>query len=233
MTVFKTFLKVLNKCKVPIIMYTVFLIGFAGFNMQTSDSSINFVESKPNVLIINEDEEMGITKDLMKYIQKNSQIVEIQKDNKEAVEDALFYRDVNYIIYIPKQYRQDFLEGKNPQIQIKSTGDYQASYAEMLLNRYLKVANTYQQSIKEEDRLIEKINETLSKQTQVEMTSKLDANQLSKATFYYNFANYSILAGCVYVICLILSSFKQENIQKRTMISSMNYKHIIENIVSK
>jgi hypothetical protein len=82
MTVFKTFLKVLNKCKVPIIMYTVFLIGFAGFNMQTSDSSINFVESKPNVLIINEDEEMGITKDLMKYIQKNSQIVEIQKDNK-------------------------------------------------------------------------------------------------------------------------------------------------------
>ncbi|MFR2534554.1 MAG: ABC transporter permease [Clostridia bacterium] len=224
MTVFKTFLKVLNKCKVPIIMYTVFLIGFAGFNMQTSDSSINFVESKPNVLIINEDEEMGITKDLMKYIQKNSQIVEIQKDNKEAVEDALFYRDVNYIIYIPKQYRQDFLEGKNPQIQIKSTGDYQASYAEMLLNRYLKVANTYQQSIKEEDRLIEKINETLSKQTQVEMTSKLDANQLSKATFYYNFANYSILAGCVYVICLILSSFKQENIQKRTMISSMNYK---------
>lgn len=224
MTVFKTFLKVLNKCKVPIIMYTVFLIGFAGFNMQTSDSSINFVESKPNVLIINEDEEMGITKDLMKYIQKNSQIVEIQKDNKEAVEDALFYRDVNYIIYIPKQYRQDFLEGKNPQIQIKSTGDYQASYAEMLLKRYLKVANTYQQSIKEEDRLIEKINETLSKQTQVEMTSKLDANQLSKATFYYNFANYSILAGCVYVICLILSSFKQENIQKRTMISSMNYK---------
>lgn len=224
MTVFKTFLKVLNKCKMPIIMYTVFLIGFAGFNMQTSDSSINFVESKPNVLIINEDEEMGITKDLMKYIQKNSQIVEIQKDNKEAVEDALFYRDVNYIIYIPKQYRQDFIEGKNPQIQIKSTGDYQASYAEMLLNRYLKVANTYQQSIKEEDRLIEKINETLSKQTQVEMTSKLDANQLSKATFYYNFANYSILAGCVYVICLILSSFRQENIQKRTMISSMNYK---------
>lgn len=224
MTVFKTFLKVLNKCKVPIIIYTVFLIGFAGFNMQTSDSSINFVESKPNVLIINEDEETGITKDLMKYIQENSQIVEIQKDNKEAVEDALFYRDVNYIIYIPKQYRQDFLEGKNPQIQIKSTGDYQASYAEMLLNRYLKIANTYQQSIKEEDRLIEKINETLSKQTQVEMTSKLDTNQLSKAAFYYNFANYSILAGCVYVICLILSSFKQENIQKRTMVSSMNYK---------
>ena len=39
MTVFKAFLKVLNKCKVPIILYTVLLIGFGGFNMQTSDNS--------------------------------------------------------------------------------------------------------------------------------------------------------------------------------------------------
>ena len=53
---------------------------------------------------------------------------------------------------------------------------------------------------------------------------KLDTAQLSKAAFYYNFANYSILAGCVYVICLILSSFKEEKIAKRTVISSMNYK---------
>lgn len=42
--------------------------------------------------------------------------------------------------------------------------------------------------------------------------------------FYYNFANYSMLAGCVYVICIILSSFKSEMIKKRTTVSSMNYK---------
>lgn len=223
MTVFKTFLKVLNKAKAPIIMYTVFLIFFAGFNMQTSDNSTNFVASKPDILIINEDVEEGITKNLVDYISNNSNIVEIE-DNKEAIDDALFYRDVNYIIYIPKNYRQDFLEGKTPEIQIKSTGDYQSSLASMLLERYIKVANAYQKSITSEEELISKINDTLENQTQVEITSKLDTNQLSKAAFYYNFANYSILAGCVYVICLILSSFKEEKIAKRTIISSMNYK---------
>ena len=40
----------------------------------------------------------------------------------------------------------------------------------------------------------------------------------------YNFLNYSILAGLVYVVCLILSSFKEENVSKRTIVSSMNYK---------
>ena len=223
MTVFKTFLKVLNKCKVPIIMYTVILIIFGGLNMQTSDNSTNFVSSKPDVLIINQNEEIGVTKNLIDYIKENSEIIDVKND-KESIDDALFYRDVNYIIYIPKNYREDFLNGKNPEIEVKSTGDYQASFAEMMLERYVKVANTYRENIEDEEELINKINETLSKQTQIEITSKLDTNNLSKATVYYNFASYSILAGCVYVICLILSSFKEEKIRKRTIISSTNYK---------
>lgn len=223
MTVLKAFLKVLNKCKITIVLYTVILIFFAIFNMQTSENSTNFVASKPDILIINQDKEEGITKNLIDYLKQNCEIKEVKND-KEAIEDSLFYREVNYIVSLPKNYRQDFLDGKNPEIEIKSTGDYQASFAEMLLTRYLKVANSYQAIIQQEDKLLEKINETLDKQIEVEMTSKLDTDHLNQATFYYNFANYSILAGCVYVICLILSSFREEKIVKRTMISSMNYK---------
>lgn len=225
MTVFKTFLKVLNKCKLPIIMYTVFLIFFGGFNMQTSENNTNFVAEKPDVLIINKDEEKGITKNFVDYIKNNSNIIDIEND-EEKVNDALFYRDVNYIIYIPEDYREEFLKGNNPEIEIKSTRDYSASYTEMLLSRYIKIANTYVKNVESEEELTSKINETLSKETKIEISSKLDTDNLSKACFYYNFANYSILAGLVYVICLILSSFKKENIQKRTIISSMNYKKI-------
>lgn len=223
MTVFKTFLKVLNKCKVPIIMYTAFLIGFGGFNMQTADTSTSFVASKPDILIINQDKEEGITKNLIEYIKENSNIIDI-KDDEEAINDALFYRDVNYIIYIPENYREDFLNGENPEIKVKSTGDYQSAFAEMLLSRYIKVATIYRDNIDSEEEIINRINDTISKQTDIEITSKLDTDNLSKATFYYNFASYSILAGCVYVICLILSSFKEEKIRKRTIVSSMNYK---------
>ncbi len=223
MTVFKTFLKVLNKCKVPILLYSVMLILFSAFNMQTSETNMNFIASKPDVLIINEDEEEGITKNLIEYIKQNSNTKEVEQ-TEEAIKDALFYREVNYIIYIPQDYRKEFLEGKNPEIKIESTGDYQASLAEMMLERYIKVANTYQKNYDSEEVLLNKINDTLSKQSKVEITSKLDTENIEKATFYYNFANYSILAGCVYVICLILSSFKEQKVAKRTLISSTNYK---------
>ena len=131
MIVFKTFLKVVNKCKIPIILYTVILVFFSGFNTVTNDNSTSFVATKPDILIINQDEEEGITKNLIGYIEKNSNIKTIENE-KEKIEDALFYRDVNYIIYIPKNFRKDYLEFKNPTIEIKSTGDYQASLAEFL-----------------------------------------------------------------------------------------------------
>lgn len=223
MTVFRTFLKVLKASIVTVIMYTVILVVFGVFNMQTSDTSTNFVSSKPDILIINNDSENKITNNLISYIESNSNIIDIEK-TQEKIDDALFYRDVNYIIYIPKNYSKDFLDGKNPNIDIKSTGDYQASLADMMLTRYIKVANLYKDVTNSEEDLINKINDTLSKETKVEVTSKLDTEGLSKVSFYYNFASYSMLAGCVFVICLILSTFKSEKIKKRTVISSMNYR---------
>ena len=223
MTVYKTFFKVVNKYKFLIIIYTAMLILFAGFNMQTSQNSTNFVAEKPDVLIINNDKEQKLSKNLVEYIEKNSNIVDIEND-EEARNDALFYRDVSYIIYIPENYSKDFLNGLNPEINIKSAGDAGSSYAEMMLTRYIKVANLYQKELQNEDELIKTINETLEKEAETEITSKLDTDNLSRAAFYYNFMNYSILAGCVYVICIIISSFREEKIRKRTVISSMNYK---------
>ena len=220
MIVFKTFLKVLKACKTPIIMYTVFLVVFGGLNMQTSDTATSFESTKPDILIINNDEDKGITKNLIDYIKDNSNIIDI-KDTEEAINDALFYRDVNYIIYIPDNYREDFLNNQNPKIEIKSTGDYNASLAHMMLEKYVKVANTYNAKLDNEEEIISNINKTLSVKTEIELTSNLDTNNLARATFYYNFMNYSLLAGLVYVICLRLSSFNEIKFKKRTIISSM------------
>ena len=220
MTVFKTFWKIINKYKGTIILYTVILIIFGGINMSTNDTETTFVDSKPDILIINKDEEIGITKNLVDYLKQNSNIINV-KNNEEAINDALFYRDINYVIYIPENYRQDVL---NPEINIKSTGDYSASLAEMMLSRYVQIQNIYKDNINNEDELIEAINNNLSKKSSVEMTSKLDASKMTKVASYFNFASYSIMAVVIFIICLVLSSFHEKTVNKRTIISSMNYK---------
>lgn len=223
MTVFKTYFKLLNKNKFIVIMYTVILLTFGGFNMQTSEQSMSFTPSKPSVTIVNNDEEVGITKSLIKYIKKNCKNPKIKQDNN-SLDDALFYGDTNFIIYIPKNYHNDYMNNLNPNIEIKSSGNYNAEYANMLLNKYLKVANAYKDSIREEDELVKYIDKTLSDNINVELTKHIDNSKINRAVFYFNFESYSILACLIYIICIIQSIFNDINIRKRNIISSTNYR---------
>ena len=223
MTVFKAFWKVIKKYKGTIILYTVMLVLFGGLNMTSNNISTTFVDSKPDILIINNDEEVGLTKNLVDYLRSNANVIDVEKD-EDSINDSLFYREVNYVIYIPENYREDILNGLDPEIEIKTTGDYEAGLAEILLSRYLKVQNIYSDSIDDENELISLINENMNIKTNVELMSKVDTTKTSKITRYFNFASYSIMAVVIYIICLVLSSFREKNVNKRNIVSSMNYK---------
>lgn len=222
MTVFKTFWKVVNKYKGTFIMYTIMLIVFGSMNTLSNKDNNVYVDSKPDILIVNNDEEIGITRNLINYLKENSNIVNI-KDTEEARNDALFYRDVSYIIYIPKNYRSDVLKGNNPEIDIKTNNIYDSSFTEIMLTRYINIQNVYAKYIDNEEELINVINSNLVNHTNTIMTSKIDTNNLTRLSRFFNFASYSIMAVVIFIICLTLTSFKEDNIRKRITISSMPY----------
>lgn len=221
MTVFKTFWKVVNKYKGTIILYTVMLLTFGTMNLKTNDINTMFTNSKPDVLIIDQDESL-ISKNLVDYFDKFANLVKVE-ESEDKIDDALFYRDVSYVIYIPYGYEKDILNGINPELEIKSAGDYEASLANMLLSRYINVQNIYSKSV-DNDELIEAINNNLANSANVNIVSKMDNVKSSNMASFFNFASYSIMAVIMYIICLVLSSFHDENVNKRTIVSSMNYK---------
>lgn len=221
MTVFNTFWKVINKYKGTIILFTVMLVAFGGINTTTSNNNLDFTNDKPDIIIINNDQNKGLTKNLISYLKENTNVKNIKE---EEIDDALFYRQVNYIIYIPKNYRNDILSGINPKIDIKTTGDYDSSLAEMILTRYLKTQEVYSKTTSNEQELIEKINTNLKTKSEVSITSTVNTDKTSKVSRYYNFASYSIMYTIIFIICMVLASFNEKTIKKRTIISSMNYK---------
>lgn len=223
MIVFNYFFKVLKKYKVMIILYTAILVIFGAFSLKTNDTGTDFTLTKPDICIINQDDHSGITQGLIEYLTETANTKDI-KQEEEALSDALFYREVSYIITIPKNYQEDWLAGKEPKLIIQSNGDYEASLAEMLTNNYLQTADTYRKNQMEEEQIIEKTKQALTEKITTEMTSTINNNGLSQANFYFNFANYSILAICIYVVGMIMSSFRKEMIKKRTTISPMKPK---------
>ena len=223
MTVFKTFWKIVNKYKGTIILYTVMLISFGGINLASNDTTTTFTSTLPNIAIVNNDQKSVLTNNLISYLSENSKVVDIEND-EEKINDALFYRDVSYVVYIPKNYTNDVLKGMNPTINIKSTNDYTSSLEEMMLTDYLNLQNTYLKLTTDQAKLTNYINETLKDKSEVVLTSKVDTKSLSKVSRYFNFASYSILAVVIFIITLVLTSFKEKTVNKRIVVSSMNYK---------
>ncbi len=223
MIVFNTFWKVIKKYKATVILYTAMLVIFGSTNMQANNKAMTFTNTKPNILIVNNDKDGVLTKNLVDYLNKNTNIVKI-KDSEEARDDALFYRDVSYIIYIPTSYSKNVLNGINSTLDIKSTNDYNASLAEMILKKYIEVEKVYASIYRDEAKIINAINKNLETNSNVEITSKLNTTTMEKTARFYNFASYCIMAVTIYIVCLVLSSFHNEMINKRIAVSSMNYK---------
>lgn len=223
MIVFKTILKILNKLKGLIILYTVMLISVTLVN-QTSDNVDSFEEVKPSVIIVNNDKSKnGVTNHFIKYLENHMEVKDIDIGNEEKIDDALFYRDVSLVVYIPDGFGDDLLDNKDVSVEYKISGDKGSSYGKMLVQNYFDSFNIYN-NYYDGDELFDRLDNALNVDVNVEVKSKVDTNSLSRMARFFNFLNYAILAGCVYSISMILASLKSENVRKRTIVSSYDYK---------
>ena len=222
MTVFKTFWQVVKRYKGTIIGFTIMLVIFGTINMSSNDVTSTFKESKPDIIIVNNDN-TTLSNDLVSYFKETANIIDV-KNTERAIDDAIFYRDASYVIYIPDGYEESILNGGNGNIEIKSSGDYTSNLAEMLLTRYIKTIKVLSKEYSDKTTLLSKVNSALDENSKVELTTKINTTELSRLSRYYNFASYTLIAVILFIICLVLSSFNKENTRKRIIVSSMDYK---------
>lgn len=219
MTIFKTYWKIVKKNIGIIILYTVMLLVFGTMNLKTNKNSFEYVSSKPDIIIVNNSSGI-ITDNLISYLKTNANVKNITDEND--IDDAVFFRDANYVIYIPKEFENKIENGKEFNIDIKTNNSYDSYIASELLNKYLDVFSKYMNLYNDKILAIQKLDNTLNKKAGVVIENKTNLN--SKTSLFYNFSSYSIMAIVIYIICLVLSSFNDEKISKRTNVSGMNYK---------
>ena len=221
MTTYKAFFKVLLKNIWVIALYTAILLVCIFGNTQSGQGMMNFTASKPDVTIYDEDKSL-LSKRLEKYFSERATIVEL--NTAEKLDDALYFNGTDYVIYVEKGFGEQVARGENPEIKVKSVGNYDAYLAETMLSRFLKVAEVYAPAPEEE--VVQNLDKLLGHETKVEMASKLDNVALTNAKNYYNFMNYAIIAGLVFAVAYSTASFKREMTRKRLAVSATSYKKI-------
>lgn len=224
MTVFKTYLKILKTFLPTIIMYFSIFLFIAIMVGSVGSSNTKFEATKPNVFLINNDDSL-ITESFAEYVKDNANIVKIDSD-AESIKDALFYRQVDYIIEIPENYGEDFISGKDTKIKTTSVPDSSGSaYTAMLFNRYFSIYKTYLNAGMKEEDISKLVLKDLESNTKINLldTSKKD---IDKVSYFYNYTNYTILATCILIIGMITNIFTSINIKRRNQVSPTSFKKL-------
>lgn len=224
MIVFKTFLKIMNRNKFMIILFTAIALIMGILNSASMQKADGFIATKPQIVIYNNDDS-EITKSLIKYLSKNAEIQENVSENE--ANNMLFYRIVDCIITIPQGFGENLLNNDAPKkIDIRKNDVGSSVFAEMIINNYVKTFKLIRSSGEDEQEIINNTEKVLEKSASVEIKSNVDKSNLENVSAFYNFSNYTILMCIIFLICTMMTTFNQEKIKKRTLISSTNPRKI-------
>ncbi|MEG0365437.1 MAG: ABC transporter permease [Coprobacillus sp.] len=238
MQVFKNYLKVMKSYIPMILAYTVIFVGIAAMTtMSGNQTSSVFEANEAKIAVINHDEDTEFMKSFETYIQDNAKYVELENE-EDVLRDALFFRKVDYIMIVPKNFTEDFLNNKDVHIETMEVPDSSnAMYSKTLMNKYLNTAKLYLKTDISTSEMTKHIQEDLSIHTKVDLTSVSADEQIVNVSLFYNFANYTLLAIIIVVISMVMISFREEKIHRRNLISNTTYKSLnrqllLGNIVS-
>ena len=231
MQVYKAFFKIIKKNLIEISIYVFVFLMFAIILSSTGSNTqnIGFEESKGNLVIINNDKDSKIIEGLRDYLGEKSVIVEME-DNSEKLQDALFYRKVDYIIRIPAGFSDGLLAGKDVQLEKTTVPNSTTEiYMDSIINKYMNTATVYIKNLRgtSEDEVVSYIKKDLANQTQVTVNSfnTKKANE-QKYAYYYNYMAYSIFAVLILGVCAVMLVYNKIDIKRRNYCSPIKTRSI-------
>ena len=240
MQVYKAFFKIIQKNILQILIYIVIFLFFVVLmaNTYTDPTNMDFKESKVNTVFINHDEDSKLLEGLKEYISQNANLIDIP-DDIQKLQDALYFREVEYIVKVPKGFTEAFMKGEEIRIEKTIVPDSASSvYMDNLINKYLNTARLYISSIENlsQQQLVNYIGEDLSHETEVLLFNPdPEKGKNIRRMYYFNFLAYSLFAILILGVSAVMIVFNQPDLRKRHSCSplklkNMNFQMILGNI---
>lgn len=241
MQVYKAFFKIIKKNLSQIMIYVTIFLFFAISlgNLGGNPTETDFNETKVNVAFINEDENTDFIKGFKEYIGENSNIVEIE-DDREKLQDAIYYQTVSYIIRVPKGFTEMFInEDKDVDLQIiTEPNSVNKVYMDSVVNKYLNTVKKYIRTVENlsQSQLTKYVSEDLKEDVKVRLTQNNDKFiNTMRLKNYYNYLSYSTFAILILGISSVMLVFNNKDLKMRNYSSSLklrsfNFQMILGNI---
>lgn len=226
MSVFKTFFAIVKNNKMSFILAITINLGitFAYVMTNQSENSNNFKAEKSKIAVINKDNGL-VGQQLEDYLKEQTTIVSIDTSEK-GQQDALFFKEVMYILTIPTDFSEMVANGKVPKLPTKSVPNSQADFqTSSLINQYINKVAFYTKNFpeKNEKEILSMVAANLANKAEVTFEAnetKADTKDMTARIF--NLLAYGLFMTILSSIGLVSISMNRKNIKDRNNCSPLS-----------
>ena len=223
MKVFNTCFIIIKRHAGAFLIYLVIFIAlsFVMTSFSTDQYNSDFSGIKPNFTVINRDKETPLTNGLTEYLRLNGTEV-LLEDQKEKLQDALFYHASDYILIIPEGFHESFKTDGDKLLDVVITPDSaKGYYMDSLVSQYLNLAATYQRtSDYDEQTIADNVLESLAVETKVEK-KQFSTSQPVNLNFqiFNRMESYIIMVLIILCVSTIFLMFRRPDLNMRNLCS--------------
>lgn len=236
MQVFKIYIKLLKSSWMSIAIYVfIFTTSIIILSKFQGNEVTNFKQSKVNTALINYDEDSPFVGDFIDYLSEFCEFKDLG-DNEMNIADALFFRDVEYVLTIPYNFGEEYLSGKDVMVEKKSVPDSIYTVAvDTAINNYLNTGRSYLLAVP--DVTGEQLLSFIRKDLNVKADVVVDQSGNNGKTYnfintYFNFSSYVLLSCCLLSIGIVMLSFHNINILRRNTVAPISIKNMNAQLIA-
>lgn len=233
MQVFKIYFKLLKHYKSVIILYFAIFITVALImtGNLSADSKKGFEEEKLDIAIIDQDKETLGTA-LKTYFGGNHNLVDMEYE-ESAILNELYWRQLDYVLVIPKGFEADLLKGNRKGMELKCMrvpGYFEASYFESELTLYTSKLTGLLAAGYSIEKAEKELLDLQAEKTEISFAAFVNENQNDACTVFFTYAPYLFITLGMNGVGIILLRFNAKEVKDRMECSATSMKSRIAGI---
>lgn len=227
MTVFKAFFQAARRNLWPVILYIGIMLVMSvmiTFSMGEKPDDLVVSTQDYRLAVYNHDAEDPVTRGLISFVGDRARLVDIG-EGERAMTDALFWRDVDYVLDIPQGFGQSLLAGQPMQLKTyASPNDYTHMYVDAYVNRYLSTLRLYRERIPREDlaQSIARVEGDLKQEIPIVQAKQAKEDTNTTMAWYFRYISYPLLAAITSGVGMVMAALLKRNLVLRTRVSSLS-----------
>jgi ABC-2 type transport system permease protein len=227
MPVFNAYFKVIKRNAPSMIIYFVVfvMVSILAFSALGSAKPSEFSETKTKLALFNDDRESALIDGLREYLSSHAQLVDLP-DDRESIEDAMFFGNIEVVVRIPAGFTERFLSGSD-MIPIQKTAASMTGgsiSADLLLNKYLSLVRLYSRSLPgiTEGELAGYVKNDLELAAQVDFKASDTQVKTAGLSEYFRYLAYPMLAIMLMGITSIMLAFNEPQLMRRNQCAPLS-----------